>query len=422
VKGGNAAFNGTLTFLFNDQAVSMVWYQVTQETTTYTRANLWGLLTAEYYPAAVENAQAIRTTFAAERANRMPVRPIEDLAVVYPGIDIDAFGKGVTPEHMTWYGVVAECVNYVGGCKTRFGTYPYCEMMRATSYSTAKTAFASVALMLLEQEYGPGVGDLLIQDFVPEAAGSAGDWSHVTFNNAIDMATGNYDQAGFMTDDTSEKMGSFFGAQPYAERIQAAFNAPHQGEPGTKWVYRTSDTFILVSAMQNFLQAKLGEHADLFAYVTDRVYRPLGMGEGFFSTMRTEDDGWQGQAEGGYGLWWVPDDVAKLGVFLNTGNGMIRGEQVLDSARLSAALQRDPDDRGLPIQQNQYYNDAFWANRYTRANGFDCEFWVTEMQGISGNVIALFPNDVVYYYFSDNQEFTWLAALREVEAIAPLCP
>jgi len=46
VKGGNAAFNGTLTFLFDKQRVSKVWYQVTQEITNYTRANLWGLLDA----------------------------------------------------------------------------------------------------------------------------------------------------------------------------------------------------------------------------------------------------------------------------------------------------------------------------------------------------------------------------------------
>ncbi|HSG45333.1 MAG TPA: hypothetical protein VLA72_19485, partial [Anaerolineales bacterium] len=32
VKGGNATFNGTLTFLFEDQHVSKVWYQITQET------------------------------------------------------------------------------------------------------------------------------------------------------------------------------------------------------------------------------------------------------------------------------------------------------------------------------------------------------------------------------------------------------
>jgi hypothetical protein len=62
-------------------------------------------------------------------------------------VDVSAFGRGVTPEHMTWYGVVVNGVNYLGGCQTRFGIYPYCESMRATSYSTAKSAFPSIALM-----------------------------------------------------------------------------------------------------------------------------------------------------------------------------------------------------------------------------------------------------------------------------------
>jgi hypothetical protein len=44
------------------------------------------------------------------------------------------------------------------------------------------------------------------------------------------------------------------------------------------------------------------------------------------------------------------------------------------------------------------------------------------MEGVSGNVVALFPNGVTYYYFSDNQEFTWDAALKEVNKIKPLCP
>ena len=77
VKGSNAAFNGTLTFLFNEKDVSKVWYQVTQEITTYTRANLWGLLDAAYHPGAVAGAEQIRTDFAAELAARLPVKPIQ---------------------------------------------------------------------------------------------------------------------------------------------------------------------------------------------------------------------------------------------------------------------------------------------------------------------------------------------------------
>jgi hypothetical protein len=43
------------------------------------------------------------------------------------------------------------------------------------------------------------------------------------------------------------------------------------------------------------------------------------------------------------------------------------------------------------------------------------------MLGVSGNVVAFLPNGITYYYFSDNQESTWDAALREADKIAPYC-
>jgi CubicO group peptidase (beta-lactamase class C family) len=421
VKGGNATFNGVMTFLFDEKQISKVWYQIAQETTSYTRANLWGLLDAAYHPGPVAGVQRIRADFAAELAARLPVKPIQALAEDYPGVDVSAFGHGVTPEHMTWYGVVVNGVNYLGGCQTRFGVYAYCESMRATSYSTAKSAFVSVALMRLAQKYGPEMADLLIKDYVPEHAASPGDWEQVTFNHTIDMSTGNFISAGYMSDEDGAKMGKFFDAQPYAKRIAAALDWPHAAPPGTHWVYRTSDTFILTRALHNYLQTQEGPEADIFQFVVDEVYRPLGLGPGAFTTMRTADNNWQGQAEGGYGLWWIPDDIAKIATLLNHDGGIIGGAQVLHPKLLAAALQRDPDDRGVKIDSQRMYNNAFWANRYTPASGFACEFWVPQMLGVSGNVVALMPNGVTYYYFSDNQEFTWDAAVREADKILPLC-
>jgi len=75
------------------------------------------------------------------------------------------------------------------------------------------------------------------------------------------------------------------------------------------------------------------------------------------------------------------------------------------------------------IDAGNRYNNAFWATQYmpSKSSGFECEFWVPTMQGVSGNVVALFPNGTVYYYFSDNQEFTWNAALKEANRLIPMC-
>jgi hypothetical protein len=419
-KGSNAIHNGTMTFLFNDQSISKVWYQCTQETTIGTSADLWGLLEARYHREPVPGAQAIRDAFLQELDDRFPSKPIEALQTDYPGVDLDAFGEGVTPAAMTWYGFVINGVNYTGGCQARYGLYPYCEYLRAPSYSTAKSAFASIALMRLDQKYGPEVADSLVKDYVPEAAGSTGDWSAVTFDHVLDMATGNFRSSARMVDEEQWNTDPFWLHEDYQARITAAFNWPSSAPPGTTWVYRTSDTFIVTQAMQNYLAAQQGAEADIFEFVVEEVYRPLRLGPGVFSTLRTSDDGWNGQPLGGYGLWWTPDDLAKIATFLNVDHGRIGGEQILHPGLLDAALQRDPQDRGVVRDGDGRYNNAFWADQHTSPDG--CTFWVVHMYGYSGIVVTLMPNGTAYYYASDNQEFTSTAAIRESEKLIPICP
>ncbi len=419
-KGANAVFNGTMTFLFDDERISKVWYQITQETTISLSVEMWGLLDADYHPGHVADADLTKEAFAQELADRFPTKPIDALAEDYPGVDITAFGRGVNARHMTWYGFVIDGVNYMGGCRTRYGTYPYCEYMRSPSYSTAKSAFASVALMRLAQKYDPQLPHFLIKDFVPEAADSPGDWSAVTFDHALDMATGNYNSSRFMADE-EQWDHPFWNEEFYAEMIAAAFDWPNSAAPGTQWVYRSSDTFIVTRAMQNYLKTQAGPEADLFEFVVEEVYQPLKMGPGVFSTQRTKDDNWRGQPIGLGGMWWVPDDLAKMTHFLNVGGGALGDDQILQPDMLAVALQRDPDDRGVESYPGGQYNNAFWADSYGESDGFDCKFWVTEMQGYSGIVVVLMPNGTSYYYASDNQDFTWDAAVREADKLIPHC-
>ncbi|MCP4417613.1 MAG: hypothetical protein GY805_13395, partial [Chloroflexi bacterium] len=211
------------------------------------------------------------------------------------------------------------------------------------------------------------------------------------------------------------------GEEYYAGKIAAALDWPHSADPGTQWVYRTSDTFIVTSAMNNYLQAQAGTDADIFQFVVDDVYTSLKMGPGVYSTLRTKDDNWQGQPYGGYGLWWVQDDIAKIATLLQNNGRSANGDQILHPDLVAAALQNNPDDRGVEIDSRNQYNNAFWATSYGARDGYDCEFWVPQMQGISGVVVVLMPNGSTYYYFSDNQEFRWNAAVTESNKIAPHC-
>lgn len=421
-KGSNATLNGGMTFLFSDENISKVWYQITQETTIGYSADIWGLLEASYHHSPMNDYADIKDAFDKELAAKFPTRPIEQLSVDYPELDVSAFGRGVSPRNRTWYGFVINGVNYVSDCPTRYGEYPYCEYMRAPSYSTAKSAFVSVALMRLAQKYDQEAPSFLIKDHVPESSDSLGDWNRVTFDHVLDMATGNYESAKPMVDEEQWDTDPFWSEEFYTEKIAAAFNWPNSAEPGTQWVYRTFDTFIVTRALQNYLESLEGPEADIFEFVVEEVYKPLEMGPGVFTTLRTKDDNWQGQPYGGYGMWWIHDDLAKLSNFLNVQGGIAGGEQILHPDLLAAALQRDPDDRGVVTYPNGRYNNAFWANRYGEPDGFDCEFWVAEMQGYSGIVVVLMPNGASYYYASDGREFSWDAAIREADKIRPHCP
>ena len=76
------------------------------------------------------------------------------------------------------------------------------------SYSSAKSVFAGLTLMRLEKKY-PGIFNRKIADYVPDCAAN-GNWGDVTFANALDMATGNYALAGYMSDEDATHTNNLF--------------------------------------------------------------------------------------------------------------------------------------------------------------------------------------------------------------------
>jgi hypothetical protein len=423
-RNSNCTHNGVMTFLFNNSSVSNVRYQVTQETCVYYKINMWGQLSAAYTPYAVTNAAAYKNNHATEVANRLPTKPISDLAVDYPssGVNVSVFGSGVTAAHMTTYGVVFNGVNYISGCGTRYGQYAYCTSMRLPSYSTAKSAMASMSLMRLGQKYGVGVYNLLIKDYVPEYSGSSGSWTSVTFNHTVDMATGNYTSSGYEVDEAGTNMSNFFLAEPYSTKMGYAMNFPAKVAPGTLWVYHSSDSFILGRAMQNYLNAQ-GGGSDIFNMLRDEVFVPLKLSAGTMTSLRT-DNSVTGQAFAGYGLFWTQDDIAKVALLLNNQNGVINGSQILQADMLADSMQDDASDRGVNTTGSPVfkYNNGFWAKEFTTTDGYTCSFYTPFMSGYGGITVVLMPNGATYYYFSDNEEYSWNSSVNEANKLAPYCP
>ncbi|GII97358.1 hypothetical protein [Sinosporangium siamense] len=421
-RNHNCTQNGAMSFLFNRSSVSQVRYQVTQETCLSIKFDMWGQLPATYQPYRVHGAQGLRAAHAAEVGARLPTKPFEQLAVDYPGIDLARFGAGtgVTREHLTVYGLLYKGVNYVSGCQTRHGTYAFCGDMRLPSYSTAKTAFASVAHMRLAQKYGLQVGDQRIGNLIPEARRAAADWKNITLENALDMATGKYGSPDYMADEDTS-MGAFLGSESLRDKMRAALQYDTKEAPGKRWIYHTSDTFLATRAMGAYLDKQGSRHRDAFSLLRDEVFAPLKLSAGTMTTLRT-DNSPQGAPYGGYGLFWNTDDIAKVAKLLNNDNGKIGRNQVLHPKVLADTMQRNPADRGLPTANVPLlYNNSTWASAFPPAASGGCTYHVPFMSGFGGITVAMMPNGASYYYFSDNNEFAWGSAVRAAEKLGANC-
>jgi hypothetical protein len=423
-QNANCTHNGVLTFLFrSDGSTSRAAMQVSSETCHYLQLDLWGLLEARYRPQAVRGRRDLVAAHRAAEAARMPSATLAQLQARYPMLDVAALAIG-DPGARTLHGLVVDGVNYVSGCSTRHGDYPYCDELDLPSYSVAKSAFAALALMRL-QALAPGSTAQLIAKHVPECDLRA--WAGVSFVQALDMATGNFDSAAFEVDEDAAKANGLFLARDHRHKIDYSCMAyPRKAAPGALWVYHTSDTYVLGTALGHYLRSLPGrQRADLFAdLVVADLYAPLHTSLTSRVTLRTYDA--VAQPFAGWGLTFQVDDIAKLGTFLARDAGAIGGRPLLDPGLLASALQRTPADRGLQVAglPALRYQHGFWARNLGSELGCQGDAWVPFMSGFGGISVVLFPGGTVYYNFADDGKpgsFDWRGPALEVGKLADLC-
>ena len=422
-KNANCMHNGVLTFLYRGESeVSRVAYQVSHETCHYFQFDAWGTAAATRAADPGINRAAVTAAYRLEVAHRLPTRPIEALREDFPGLNPEKFGSAedIAPRDMTVYGVLIRGVNYSGACGTRHGHYPYCDEMPLPSYSLAKSVMAGFALMRLELIH-PGVRNALVTDFVPECR-EAGGWEGVTFEHLLDMATGRYDSADTDVDEDRSNTSRFFLSTTHAEKIAfACTRYPRKSAPGERWVYHTSDTYILGAALGAWWRREKGPTADFYDdLLVEPVYRRLGMSPEIATSRRTLDAA--SQPFTGWGLVLRRDDLAKLGEFLAVSEGKLGEESLLDPAMVRAALQRDRDDTGFRARDGNFrYNNGVYAWNIAEYLGCSNPAWIPFMAGYGGIVVAMLPNGIVYYYVSDGGEFRWARAVAEAQRLESVC-
>jgi hypothetical protein len=418
-RNANCIHNGWLSVELSAEGDGAARFVVSSETCQYFKWNLEATMPVRVEPRNVATRQEVIAGHDVWRSHRLPVRPLAALAEAHPDVSLEAFANSIriAPADMTVYGLVLDGVHYRGGCRTRRGVYPDCEQLFIPSYSTAKSLFAAVALMRLEALY-PGSAREPIAAHVPECRGK---WNGVRLVDALGMATGLYTSSSPMADeDKPEYVDRFHLPERHAAKLDFGCNAyPRRQPSGQRWVYHTSDTYVLGTAMTNVLRVRQGAGADVFDDIIQPLWAPLELSRATERTRRTYDA--VAQPFTGFGLTFLPDDLARLAVAMASGEWGAS----LDPQMLQAALQRgrgaEQPPQGLAAADGLFYSHGFFAEDLQALVDCDAPTWMPFMSGYGGIRVALLPRGNIYYYVSDGGVFDWAAPLRALHGVSPLC-
>jgi hypothetical protein len=415
-RNANCVHNGALVLLFRaDGTVSRAAVQFDADTCLYSKFDAWSLVAAAYRPGPIAGAQAIVARDRATRAARLPLRPLAELAATHPGLEVAALSRAAGP--FAVWGPVDEGTHYVGGCPTRAGPDPACDERDLPSYSTAKSIVGALALMRLER-LRPGIAGEKVADHVPACA-KAGGWGDVRLVDLADMASGHYVSAGEEADENSSAMNAFFLSTTAADKTAFACGQPRREKPGGRFVYHTADSFLLGVALADVLRKDFGQDKDLYDDLVRPIWARLTLSPTLDVTRRTLDAA--AQPFTGWGLTYHRDDLVRAVRFLWQG-GRISGEPQLDPALLEAAMQRAHPGAGLTAgSPRDRYLHGFWARDIAPLIGCPHPLWTPYLFGYGGIEVVLFPNDVQFYAFNDEDWFDWSAAVAEVNKIRSLC-
>ena len=406
-KGGNCTHQGMLAIENNTLA-----YQISTETCQYFKFNAQGSATVALMNARSEGADNLVNNLFSELSNRLPEKPISALQTDHPGLTSDVFAQAdfVKLTNMSIYGLVKEGVHYVSGCATRAVAYPDCGNMPLPSYSLAKSMIGGIGLMRLEKLY-PGTQHRLVKDLIPACS----DWGNVTLSNLLNTNTGRYLSADPHRDE-DRHIGELLAKLTAESKTKLACNLyKAKADPGEKWVYHTSDTWLLGVAMQTLWQQKKGPTADFYTDLISPLWHDLGLSPVISSPHRQD-----GQPLTGLGMSFLRSDIALFAQAMASGHASLY--EALDTGMLDAAMQRNPSDRGgVAGSPKLRYKNGFCG--WDAGGYLNCEQpkWIPSMSGYGGIAVVFLDDGDSYYYFSDGGVHRFAEIIKHLHNHKKLC-
>lgn len=401
----NETYNGIATFLYDDESVSQLRYQIVQQLSPFmvqTKFIAWNQPAITYARETIATEQLL-ADFDVELADQLAWHDWSVLEASYGAELLSDFDTGIDPDLVVTGGLVIDNAVYVHSMATPYGDYPYPREMRHGVWSVTKTLTGLVALMRMAEKYGDEILDYKIKDYVEVTANHDG-WDNVTFRHAMSMATGigpgstktnpndfgdgNYDV------DYDDYINWMF-APTTQEKLDLLFKVPnYPWGPGEVARYRDRDIFVGAAALANLYRSKEGDDADLWQMMLDEVYGPIGIHH--LPMSQTWESDRPAVPLLAWGIYVTIDDVAKIAGLIEN-RGMHNGEQLLSNAGLAEALY-DAGERGLPTGgSNEYgintYHLTVWHENYKTESG--TRYTIPTMLGYGGNIVKIMPNGII---------------------------
>jgi CubicO group peptidase (beta-lactamase class C family) len=401
----NETYNGIATFLYDDDSVSQLRYQIVQQLSPFmvkTKFIAWHQQAMAYEPQDIA-ADTLIADFEEELADRLVWHDWSKLEDKYGADLFSDFDSGIDPSLVVAGGLVIDGEVYVHSMATLYGDYPYPREMRHGVWSVTKTLTGLVTLSRMAEKYGDEILDYKIKDLVQVTADHDG-WEDVTLRHAMSMATGigpgttnlkpnNFSDGNYDVD--YDDYVDWMFAPTAQEKLDLLFKVPnYPWGPGEVARYRDRDIFVGAAAMDSLYRSKEGDDADLWQMMLDEVYGPIGVHH--LPQTRTWEVDRPGVPLLAWGVYVTIDDVAKIAGLIQNG-GSHKGVQLLSKDVLAEALYKT-DVRGLPTgASNKYgintYHLTVWHHNYSTSSGQT--YTIPGMSGYGGNLVRIMPNGMI---------------------------